>query len=175
MTLNSTYLKPWQTLAIALLCCVISAPAAAGTPRATPANQAAGKQPSPQHTLALYAKDPVTWKIRPGGAQGTLTFNEQNGQFSFAARKLKPLCRYVLVRNGGTPPAGDLLARGTTNKTGDLRLNGSWHDWTAKIWLVSDNDLISSGNRVTLISWHPEQYLFEEKVLGVHCGDSDNK
>ncbi|MRR54457.1 MAG: hypothetical protein EG822_08090 [Deltaproteobacteria bacterium] len=175
MTQISAYLKPWRTLAVVMLCCVFSAPAATGAPRSTLANQSVEKQPLPQRTLALYTKDPVTWKIRPGGAQGTLTYNEKTGQFSFAARKLKPLRGYVMVRNSGTPPTGDLLAQGTTNKAGELRLSGSWHDWTGKIWLVSGNDLTISGTRVTLIAWHPGQYLFEEKVLGVHCGDCDNK
>jgi len=161
MTQNSNYLLLWRIFAGAVLCCVFSAPAI----------QAAGKQPLPQRTLTLYAKDPCTWKIRPGGAQGTLTYNEQTGQFSFTARKLKPFRGYVLVRNAGTPPTGDLLAQGTTNKAGELRLSGNWHDWTGKIWLVSGNDLTSSGTRVTLIDWRPEQYLFEEKVLGVLCGD----
>lgn len=161
MIQNSTYLILWRIFAVAVLCCFFSAPA----------TQAAGKQPLPQSTLTLYAKDPLTWKIRPGGAQGTLTYNEQTGLFNFTARKLKPIFRYVLVRNGGITPTGDLLAQGTTNKAGELRLSGSWHDWTGKIWLVSGNDLTSSGTRVTLIDWRPEQYLFEEKVLGVQCGD----
>jgi hypothetical protein len=175
MTHTLTCLNPWRIFALALLCCVFAAPAAAGAPRSSLANRALGKQPSPQRTLALYAKDPATWKIRPDGTQGILTFNGQTGQFSFAARKLEPLRNYVLVRNGGAPPSGELLARGTTNKTGELRLSGSWHDWTGKIWLVSGNDLTCSGNRVTLIAWHPERYLFEEKELGVACGDCDTK
>jgi hypothetical protein len=147
--------------------------AVCGETRSSLDAQSIGKQRSHQRTLALYAKDPDTWKIRPSGAQGTLVYNEKTGRFSFTARKLKPLSGYVLVRNADTPPTGDLLALGTTNKAGELRLSGRWTDWTKKIWLVSGSDLTISGSRVTLIAWNPEQYLFEEKVLGVHCGECD--
>jgi hypothetical protein len=121
----------------------------------------------------LYAKDPATWKIRPSGAQGTLIYNVKSGRFIFTARKLKPHSGYVLVRNADTPPTGDLLARGTTNKAGELRLGGRWKDWTKKIWLVSRDDLTLSGNRVTLIAWNPERYLFEENVLDARGGEFD--
>jgi hypothetical protein len=173
MTLHSTYQKSWRMLAVAVFCCLMTEPAVGGEPRSAMDKQAVAKQRSPQRTLALYAKDPATWKIRPGGAHGTLNYHEQTGQFSFTARKLKPHSAYLLVRNADAPPTGDLLARGTTNKAGELRLSGRWNDWTNKIWLVSSNDLTISGNRVTLCAWNPELYLFEEKVLGVSCGECD--
>jgi hypothetical protein len=159
--------------AATMLWCAAAAPAVFGEPSSSIDTQAAGKRHSPQHTLALYAKDPVTWKILPHGARGTLIYNEKSGRFSFTASMLKPLSGYVLVRNADTPPTGDLLARGTTNKAGELRLNGRWHNWTKKIWLIKRDDLTISGNRVELIAWTPDQYLFEEKVLGVHCGECD--
>jgi hypothetical protein len=161
-------------IAVAVLCCVMTEPAVGGEPRSAADKQAVAKQRSSQRTLTLYAKDSATWKIRPGGAHGTLIYHEQNGQFSFSARKLKPHSAYVLVRNADTPPTGDLLARGMTNKAGELRLSGKWSDWTNKIWLVNGNDLTISGNRVALRAWNPEQYLFEEKVLGVLCGECDD-
>ena len=160
-------------IAVTILCCAKAEPAVSGEPRSSMDRQVVGKQHSHQRTLALYAKDPKTWKIRPGGAYGTLIYNEKSGWFSFTASKLKPLSGYLLVRNADTPPTGDLLAGGMTNKAGELRLSGRWNDWTKKIWLVSSDDLTMSGNRVTLIAWNPEQYLFEEKVLGVHCGECD--
>jgi len=171
MVLNRAYRKPWMFFVIAVLWGSSAAPAPCGEPRSAADTRPVAKQPSRQRTLALYAKDPETWKIRPDGAHGTLIYNEKTGRFSFTARKLKPLSGYVLVRNAGTPPTGDLLARGTTNKAGELRLSGRWNDWTKKIWLVCGNDLAISGSRVTLIAWNPDQYLFEEKVLGVHCGE----
>jgi hypothetical protein len=160
-------------IAVTLLWCAMAEPAAGGEPRSPLDIQAVGKEHSHQRTLALYAKDPDTWKIRLSGARGILIYNGKTGRFSFTARKLRPLSGYVLVRNADTPPTGDLLALGTTNKAGELRLSGRWNDWTKKIWLVSGNDLTINGSRVTLIAWNPEQYLFEEKVLGVHCGECD--
>jgi hypothetical protein len=154
-------------IAVTIFWCATAEPAVCGEPRSSLDTHAVGKQRSTQRTLALYAKDPGTWRIRLGSTHGTLIYNEKSGRFSFTAGKLKPLCGYVLVRNAGTPPNGDLLAQGTTNKAGDLRLSGRWNDWTKKIWLVSRDDLTIRGNRVTLIAWNPEQYLFEEKVLEV--------
>lgn len=173
MVVSPAWRKPWMILAVAVLWCAVAEPAFCGEPRSPLNTQAVGKQRSSQRTLALYAKDPDTWKIRPGGARGTLIYNEKSGRFTFTAGKLKPLSGYVLVRNADTPPTGDLLARGTTNNAGELRLSGRWNDWTKKIWLVTGSDLTVKGNRVTLIAWNPEQYLFEEKVLGVYCGECD--
>jgi len=153
-------------IAAAVLWCAMAEPAVRGEPRPTKDTPAGGRQGPAQRSLTLYAKDPDTWKIRPGGAHGTLVYHEQTGRFCFTARGLKPLSGYALVRNTDTPPTGDLLARGTTGKAGELRLSGRWHDWTRKIWLVSGNDLTIRGNRATLKAWNPEQYLFEEKVLG---------
>ncbi len=163
----------FRLIAVTILWCAMAEPALCGEPRSSMDTQAVGRQRSRQCTLALYAKDPKTWKIRPSGAQGTLIFNKKTGRFSFTAGKLKPLCGYVLVRNADTPPTGDLLARGTTNKAGELRLSGRWNNWTKKIWLVAGSDLTVKGNRVKQIAWNPDQYLFEEKVLGVHCGECD--
>jgi len=173
MSLNQLYRKPWMIIVVAVLWCFAASPALRAEPRSPTDTRAVGKQRSAQRTLALYAKDPATWKIRPDGARGTLLYNEKTGHFSFTARKLKPLTGYLLVRNADTPPTGDLLAGGTTNSDGELRLSGRWNEWTKKIWLVSRDDLVIHGNRVTLIAWRPEQYLFEEKVLGVYCGECD--
>jgi hypothetical protein len=161
-------------IAVAALWCAVAAPVVCGESRSCTDTEAVGKQRSQQHTLKLYAKDPKTWRIRPGGAHGTLIYNEKTGQFTFAASKLKPLSGYLLVRNADTPPTGDLLARGTTNEAGELRLSGRWNDWTKRFWLVSREDLTIRGNRVTLIAWNPERYLFEEKVPGVHSGKNED-
>lgn len=123
----------------------------------------------PQQTLALYAKDPDTWKIRPGGASGTLEFDGQSGRFTFTARQLQPDNGYLLVRYAGGLPIADLLAEGVTDGRGGLRLSGTWRDWTGKIWLVTARDLVATAGRVRPAAWHPEEYLFEEKVLGVPC------
>lgn len=155
------------------LFCLILGVTAFGTELHAATDPRARKKVCTQLKLALYAKNPANWKIIAGGAKGVLSYDELSGRFNFTAVKLKPQADYVLVRYAETPPTADLLARGTAGKSGELRLAGTWKDWTNKIWLVSAADVTITEKRVQLTDWHPNQYLFEEKVLGVPC-ECDN-
>ncbi len=128
---------------------------------------------SPQRRLSLFAKDPATWQVIVEGARGTLSFDRERGAFTFVASRLHPDTRYLLVRHAGGAVSGDLLATGTSDRTGELRLSGTWLEWSGKIWLVPSADVSLLGRRVELSAWHPEQILFEEKVLGVPCECDD--
>jgi hypothetical protein len=130
--------------------------------------------PSPQGRLTLFAKDPATWRIIGEGPRGMLSFDRKSGAFSFVASRLRPDTGYLLVRQTGGTMSGDLLASGTTGRTGELRLSGTWREWSGKIWLVPAADVALSGRRGTLTAWHPEQILFEEKVLGIPCECDDD-
>lgn len=122
-------------------------------------------------TLSLHTKDPATWRIVPGRAEGKLLYNETTGGFTFRAQRLAPDTEYTLVRCDDTPPSGQRLAVGRTGPGGDLSLAGVWHEWTKKFWLVPASEVAQAGagGEVRLTGWHPERYLFEYKVLGLAC------
>ena len=128
---------------------------------------------SPQRRLSLFAKDPTTWQIIGEGGRGTLSFNRESGAFTFVARRLHPNSGYALVRHTERTFSGDLLAQHATDQTGELKLSGTWREWSGKIWLVPVADISVTGRRATLLAWHPEQILFEEKVLGIPCECDD--
>ncbi len=152
----------------ALLCCFLPAVAARAAGPVAGQGAEPAKRPS-LGKLLLLAKDPVTWKPIAGGAAGTLSYREQNGEFVFAAGGLAPSTGYALVRYGDLPDKADLLAEGKSDREGALRLAGVWTQWTKKIWLVLRADLARSGNQATATAWRPERYLFEEKELGIPC------
>lgn len=143
----------------------------AADPSAAPLSPKQGH--SPQRRLSLFAKDPTTWQIIAEGARGTLSFDRESGAFTFGARRLHPNSEYALVRHTDGAVSGDLLSMGTSGRTGELRLSGTWREWSGKIWLVSVADISVTGRRATLLAWHPEQILFEEKVLGIPCECDD--
>lgn len=131
------------------------------------------KKRSVDRVLALLSKDPATWKVIAGGPRGTLSYNEETGRFTFNGTRLKPLAEYALVQLTNLPPYGHLLATGTVGQSGELQLNGVWKDWNQKFWLVLKDDISIVGNALSPKAWHPEQYLFEEKVLGIPCDCED--
>jgi len=131
-----------------------------------PPEGAAARGPA-QKTLRLFAKNPATWKIIPGGAKGLLSFDENTGRFTFTAEKLRPLKEYSLVRHSDGETLGDLLASGRTDRDGRLSLAGTWQTWRGKVWLVPTEVTAPSAGRLRLTAWRPKQVLFEEKVLGV--------
>lgn len=165
----------WSSLAAALLLVSWAMPAAA----APPAGKAGGGSRGTEKVLTLHAKNPETWQIVPGGASGTLTYVEAAGTFAFTGRQLSPDTEYVLVRHADAPPAGEIVARGRSDRSGHLRLNGRWHDWAGKFWLVPGSDVaVAAGAHAgpqpgRLIAWHPERYLFEYKILGIPCDCED--
>jgi hypothetical protein len=120
--------------------------------------------------LLLFAKNPVTWDIVKGGAGGKMVYHEASGAFSLTATGLNPKATYAVVRVDEGKKTATALARGNSDTKGRLKLNGVWHDWTKKFWVVPGDDVTGRiGEAVTLNAWHPEQYLFEEKPLGIVC------
>jgi hypothetical protein len=117
-------------------------------------------------TLALYSKDPASWKIVPRGAKGVVTFNRETGAFTFRARGLKAAKEYVLTRHDEGQTTGDFIAKGKSDSTGVLALKGTWSLWRGKIWLVPAVHVSQSAGSVRLTGWRPKEVLFEEKVLG---------
>ncbi len=135
----------------------------------------AARSRTAQKSLNLYTKDPATWKVVSRGAKGVLSFDESTGVFTFTARKLEPLKGYSLVRHDDGETLGDLLAKGFSDKEGELGLTGTWRLWRGKIWLVPSNHTAQSAGRLRLTAWRPGRILFEEKVLGVVYPCSDKK
>jgi len=134
------------------------------------AGPAAKPTGSGKKKLLLFAKNPATWAIVKSGSKGKLVYRESTGAFSLTAAGLQPKANYALIRYADTPPKAEILARGMSDQRGVLELNGVWHNWVKKFWLVSGEDVIGSpGEAGTLTAWRPRQYLFEEKPLGIAC------
>ena len=124
--------------------------------------------------LLLFAKNPATWAIIKGGANGRLSYRESTGAFTLTAAGLNPRSSYALVRYADAPPGAEILAKGVSDERGRLGLTGAWRNWTKKFWLVSGEDVAGSvGEAGTLRAWRPDRYLFEEKPLGVACACPD--
>lgn len=120
--------------------------------------------------LLLFAKNPATWKIIKGGASGKMVYHAATGAFTLNASGLRHHAAYTLVRFAGEAPKVDIVARGTSDGTGTLKLKGTWRNWTKKFWLVPSEDSRGKiGEAGTLTAWRPDRYLFEEKELGIPC------
>ncbi|MBJ6749411.1 hypothetical protein [Geomonas anaerohicana] len=120
--------------------------------------------------LLLFAKNPATWSIVKDGARGKLGYRETDGVFTLTASGLAPRSPYALVRYQEAPSRGAVVARGTSDAQGKLVLQGIWHSWAGKFWVVSGEDVAGApGSPAIPKAWRPERYLFEEKPLGVPC------
>ncbi|MBJ6725147.1 hypothetical protein [Geomesophilobacter sediminis] len=119
--------------------------------------------------LLLFAKNPSSWTVVKGGANGNLLYRASTGDFTLAAQGLAPRSRYALIRYADRPPQAEVLARGTSDDRGRLALRGRWENWTRKFWLVSGEDVEGTHGSARLVNWRPERYLFEEKQLGTPC------
>lgn len=120
--------------------------------------------------LLLFAKNPATWEILKGGANGKLAYREAGGAFTLTASGLIPRSPYALVRYRESPSRGEVVARGVSDAAGKLLLQGNWHAWVGKFWVVSGEDVAGApGAAAVPRAWRPERYLFEEKPLGVPC------
>jgi hypothetical protein len=118
--------------------------------------------------LLLFAKNPATWSIVKGAGNGKLVYRETTGVFTLTAVQLQPRSSYALIRLAEAPSRAEIVARGTSDARGKLDLNGVWHIWKEKFWLVSGEDVAGNvGGPGALRAWRPERYLFEEKPLGV--------
>ncbi|BCO11266.1 hypothetical protein GEOBRER4_n1249 [Citrifermentans bremense] len=125
---------------------------------------------SGQKRLLLFAKDPATWSIVKGGAHGTMSYREASGAFTLTASGLAPRSPYALVRYQEAQSRGEILGRGASDTEGKLALQGIWHTWVGKFWVVSGEDVAGApGSAASPRAWRPERYLFEEKPLGVPC------
>jgi hypothetical protein len=145
-----------------LMLSVMACFAAESTQKAAPSG---GKK-----KLLLFAKNPATWAIVKGGANGKLIYQETSRVFDLNASGLNPRTLYVLVRYADVAPKIEILSKGTSDERGRLALNGTWHNWTKKFWLVPAEDVSGKvGETGSLVVWRPEKYLFEEKQLGITC------
>lgn len=121
--------------------------------------------------LLLRQKNPHTWETISDGARGSIDFNRTTGMYRFLGNGLKKETEYALVRCAEQIPSGHILARETTDASGHLLFSGSWHNWNGKFWLVLGTDAVGDAgdsNNVgldCLKSWHPDDYLFEDRVI----------
>ncbi len=163
--------------------------------------------------LYLYQKNSTTWEVvGEGGAWGKLVYNLSGPTFDylFNGHRLDPDREYCLIYYadyyesnlndrfttwGGNYP-GALIARGTTNRGGNLHLVGSVeldmnlpspedgnaeeYDYSgepdyytnahgAKIWLVPAEYYAEEEKQVT--TWEPDSFLFESDLI--HYTDID--
>jgi len=144
--------------------------------------------PNPICQVVLYEKDPATWEIVAGGAQGALFFNCSGNEFQylFYATGLKMDGSYSLIYyadpwpgNGMTNSTGAEIATGTASG-GILTMSGcidlgtdlpNSDDYNAiapcacypcpgaKIWLVPSADY--NAGTCAMIAWNPTAYLYE--------------
>jgi hypothetical protein len=140
-------------------------------PGKAPVSEASAKPPvTGKKKLLLFAKNPATWSIVKGGANGKVIYREATGDFTLNAVELNHRSPYALVRLVDAPPRAEIVARGTSDEHGRMELSGNWRTWRNKFWLVSGEDVAGSvGGTGTLRAWRPERYLFEEKPLGIAC------
>lgn len=120
--------------------------------------------------LQLHSKNPTTWQSQPQGGQADLWLDLANGDFRLSATSLQPHQHYGLIchNNQGRASRGYWLASGRSDAAGNLQLNGRWHLWQAKVWLVLADDLTGRpGDQQPdgLRRWRPQDYLFESRQL----------
>ncbi len=135
--------------------------------------------------LELLQKTPSgDWPPVSGGDHGTLVYHKYGPEFrySFSAENL-PEEDYTLIYYPDPWPGSNLicLASGATNG-GILSFKGSLDTGSlpskddanygvdpmgAKIWLVLSSD-VSCEATAQMMGWHPESYLFEEKLINYH-------
>jgi hypothetical protein len=152
-------------LVLAALVLTLAAPARAAAHAPRKASGSGGTR-----KLLLFAKNPADWSIIKGGASGNLVYRSSSGAFTLHASRLHPRSGFALIRVADNPPQGEILARGTSDSRGNLELQGTWHNWSSKFWLVAGEDVAGApGTPGMLKSWRPERYLFEEKQLGLAC------
>lgn len=136
---------------------LIMVPALLSAPGST---MAAGRR------LHLYSKDSCTWQVKKHGPAGHLLYDPEHDQFSFQADKLPPATAFALVNHLQGNKCGCIIAEGISDQQGHLQLQGRWELWRGKFWLVLRADVERGAKGDRLIAWHPDSYLFEERVLG---------
>ena len=129
--------------------------------------------------LYLYAKDPATWEIVPGGAWGKLKYNTSGPvfQYVFNGKKLMKNTEYSLVYYRDYVPEVwphpvTIIAQGKSNAGGNIHLGGKVDlgkdlpepgdvNAGAKIWLVPTYH-ITDG---LIVPWLPTEILFEKTLI----------
>lgn len=174
-------MKKYLAIGLAvLLVGAFAAAALAGAPDANHPQKPAGKGRVAH--LYLYEKD-AGFVIVDGGAWGKATYNVEGEtcDFVFNGKGLDSMTDYTLVYYPEPQTAWPwlviIIAQGTTTKSGNIHLSGTWdpdQDFTldvyypdvgygAKIWLVLTDDINASNE---LAGWDPEEYLFEHHTIG---------
>ena len=131
--------------------------------------------------VELWEKDPSTWEIVEEGAWGKLKYNLEGPTFDFLfnGHGLEVGANYTLIYYADPWPGnnpGALIASGTVNDGGNIRLTGSLnlsmdlphssdgnHPDGAKIWLVLSDDYDETSCQ--MIGWNPAEYLFEYDLI----------
>jgi len=121
--------------------------------------------------LHLYSKDSCTWQVKKDGPAGHLRYDPEHDQFSFQADKLPPATAFALVNHLPENKHGCIIAEGISDPQGHLQLEGRWELWQGKFWLVLREDVERGTRGDRLTAWHPDSYLFEERVLGEDITD----
>lgn len=164
-----------------------------GLPSAATAKPGSGPHgKSDTGDLYLYAMDPLSWTITPGGAWAKMSYHfdevAYQGQsagkitnFEFNGHGLTPGAEYALLYGNDlaspkVPSQMQLLDQGVANSGGNLHLdteqsNGTLHN--AQFWLV----LSSDWSQGAWTKWEPAQYLFSQDLLfeGSASPNSGNK
>lgn len=121
-------------------------------------------------SLQLHSKNPITWQPEPLGGRADLWLDPASGDFRLSATGLQPHRLYGLIchNNQGRTSRGYWLASARSDAAGNLQLDGRWHLWQAKVWLVPADDLTGQPGDDQpdgLWRWRPQDYLFENRLL----------
>jgi hypothetical protein len=134
--------------------------------------------------LCLDNKDPATWEPILDDTLGMLMYSPAGPTFKyhFVGRGLEPDTEYSLIYYADPWPGnhpGALIATETADGDGNFVMSGSAelkmdlphpcdanYPEGAKIWLVPSDDY--DPENTSLISWNPEQYLFECFLIKYH-------
>jgi len=129
--------------------------------------------------LYLFEKDPVSWEIVDGGANGKMKYNLEGYEFDFVfnGHGLEPGMDYTLIYYPDPWPGDGLicLGDGTSDFDGNVHIKNTVDTGSlpamgddnymdgAKIWLVLTNDVDCMMS--SMIGWNPIEYLFEYDLI----------
>jgi hypothetical protein len=154
-------------------------------------------KPGHAQVVRLVEKNSTDWSIVRGGAFGSamlqldrFVFNGHKlvprDRFVFNGHRLVPRENYTLISYAEPwPGTGSVvLGNGTATRQGNLQIKGGavklvCNNYTgfttgnyrrgngSKIWLVLTDDLDAATG--TFNAWHPDDYLFETKLINTRC------
>lgn len=130
--------------------------------------------------LYLYEKDPATWEVLQDGAWGKYNYKLNGTTISgtFNGHDLDEGIEYSLISYPESYPNVNVIGSAIADEYGNVHIQaeadigepnvysstapGDYQDMTGyKIWLVPTSRLSGSN----LSGWHPEDYLFEYKLI----------